>query len=311
MNSEMFLPWLYISSVLFCVLLCNSLYYVYYLFIKTAVQEKKETIFDFLFMIISAGGQLFSLINVYFLIMRFVNNFQEFDPWFVCALLNVRNVTGTVLFECIFFTKLLFFLFYVTPGCTKNWNENVVKNLTTFFLILFPAYLLFIQMMTCGKESFCPPSLQAPGCYTPKISKDKTTNIRNFQEAILLNSMIAENTCRRIVIRFILPPSYLVMLFCAFGILIKAILVKLSLLPSPSLSPSTLSYPTILTTTSTILMFRSVVEALSLSPNSQTLARLIFETLLPLVWVLTNQRLFLFTVGCVKRGIACVGVHPA
>ena len=238
MHSEVYLPWLYISSVIFCALLCNILHYIYHLFIKTAVQKKKDTIFDFLLMVISTCTQVCSLMDAYFLIMMFVNNFQEFNPWFVCALLNARNVSGVVLLECIFLIKILFFLFYVTPDWTKNWNKNVIKNLTTFFLILFPVYLLFVQMMTCGKESFCPPSFQAPGRYLPKILQENTTNTRNFQEAIRMDSMIAENNCRGIVIRFLLPPTLLVILFCTLGIMIKAILVKLILLPSPSLRGS-------------------------------------------------------------------------
>ena len=304
MHSEVFLPWLYISSVICCVLLCNILHYVYHLFIKTTVQEKKDTIFDFLLMIISACFQVYSLINAYFLIMMFVNNFQDFNPWFVCTLLNVKTVSGYFLLECVFLIKLFFFLFYVIPDCTKNWNNNVVMNLITFFLILFPAYLLFIQIMTCGKESFCPPSFQAPGRLLPKTLPDNTTNIRNFQEAISVKSMEADNTCRGIVNRFLLPPSFLVMLFCTLAIVMKAILVKLSLLPSPSLPTSTLSYPAILITTSTILMFGATAEALFLLPQTLTLARLIFGTILPLVWILTNQRLFLFTMGLIRMGPA-------
>ena len=308
MNSEVFLPWLYFSSVIFCVLLCNILHYVYHLFIKTAIQEEKNTIFDFLLRILSACGQVFSLINAYFLIILGINDFQEFNPWFVCALLNVRDICALVAFACIFLAELIFFFFFAVPDYTKNWNKNIVKNLSTFFLIIIPSYVLFIQMMTCGKESFCPPSFQTPGSFLPKISQDNSSNIRNFQKAILMNSMVTENACRGIVIKFIVLIFSLAIVFCTLGIMIKVILVKISLLPPPSLPPSTLSYPTMLAALWCSVVFRGPVVG-ALSPQNQTLAHLIFETLLPLVCLLTNKRLFLFTVALIKRGLACVGVH--
>ena len=104
-------------------------------------------------------------------------------------------------------------------------------------------------------------SSKSPGRFLPKISQDNSTNILNFQEAILMDSMMADSACRGIVIRFLLPLTYLVILFCNQGIHIKTILARFSILPSPS----TFSYPTILITTSTILVFVAIIGTFSLS----------------------------------------------
>ena len=151
---------LYFSSLIFCFALSHLLFLLYHLFLKTTMLEESDTIFDFLLMIFSTGLQVSNCIATYFLVVMFINNFQEFNPWFVCLVLNIRQITGTTVFSCIFLIMLIFFFFFVFPDHTKTWNKNVVKNLCTFYLCILPSYVLFVQIMTCGKESFCPPSLQ-------------------------------------------------------------------------------------------------------------------------------------------------------
>ena len=141
--------WIYLPSSLFLLLLSNCLFLLYHLFLRKTVKDEKDSIFDFLLMVIATCFQVFSFIHVYMIFnyYLFLNDIIELNPPVLCIILNVRLITAITIIIAMFLINLIFFLFFVLPDWAKNCPRIGLRNICMFFLLWIPSYQVLLLLL--------------------------------------------------------------------------------------------------------------------------------------------------------------------
>ena len=273
----------YIASAVLTVCFCNGFFFLFHLYSRTkeySSQSYRND--DFLLQCLGMTVQLKSLLFAFFLYFILSSTPHQV---ITCIFFVLWGVTFHIQVVSLFLISLTRFLQLFFPKTFGNANHFLIGYIIKLTIILFPTYIQFMLMHTCGMDVLCPRDMR-------KLLGAMSFSNASEYHRDLFSWLLETHNCRKEVMSFIAPILLALILLPNLCICIQSIAKIFRCVALPSfITPSPPTLPDI-----ELRTISASVEPPTDAPEATTVTQTYSVGQLPIIIMSIHHVSILFTI---------------